>query len=333
MRFDPINHPEGDQPAMPHRFGVGIIGLGRGWRRYGPALAALHDRLSVRAVCDQRPDRAERAARQLGCVAAAGPTELLDRDDVTAVLLLGAQWFGLWPLEQAARRGKPVFCAVSPATDDAHADDVLRQVRAVGLPVMAALAPALTPAVTRLRELLQSRLGPPRLVRCEWCGSGRTNAAGLPGERVLPGLMHACAGLLGDDPVSAWTTTATAAGLTGVLLEFAGGRAAQLSLWTGPRRTCRIQAVTDAGDATAEWPRLLHWRDGDGSHTVRAPRRPMPRLLLEGFVDALAAGATPQPSFADAHRALVWMRAARRSLTEGRRVELAADHEPLRDGA
>ncbi len=126
---------------MPLRLRIGIIGLGRRWQRFRPALHELRDRVLVRAVCDQRPIRAERAARELGCAAAAGPTDLLDRDDVEAALLLGAQWFGLWPLEQAARLGKPVLCAVPLSTDDAHADDVMRRVREAGLPVMAALAP------------------------------------------------------------------------------------------------------------------------------------------------------------------------------------------------
>ncbi len=155
---------------MPPRLRVGIIGLGRRWRRCRPALHDLRNRLTVRAVCDQRPARAEQAAREFRCAAAAGPTDLLDRDDVEAILLLDAPWFGLWPIEQAARVGKPVFCAVPLSCDDAHADEVVRRVRTARLPVMAAMAPALSPAVTRLRDLLATRLGRLRLVRCDWCG-------------------------------------------------------------------------------------------------------------------------------------------------------------------
>ena len=317
---------------MPLRLGIGIIGLGRRWRRYRPALADLHGRLVVRAVCDQRPARAERAARELGCPAAAGPTDLLDRDDVKAMLLLDEQWFGLWPVEQAARMGKPVFCAVSLACDDTHADDVMRHVRAAGLPVMAAMGPALSPAVSRLRDLLATQLGPPRLVRCDWCGPAVRKANGMPGGRVLPALMHICAGLVGGDPVSVWTTAAEAARFAGVLLEFGGGRAAQFNLWTGMgvRRACRIQAVTQAGDATAELPHTLRWRDGEGSHTVRVSHQSTPRRMLERFLDALSAGAPPEPGLDVAYRALLWVRAARRSLADGRRVEIAAG-TPERD--
>ena len=40
---------------------VGVIGLGRRWRkRYKPALGALRQRFAVRAVCDQVRERAQR---------------------------------------------------------------------------------------------------------------------------------------------------------------------------------------------------------------------------------------------------------------------------------
>jgi predicted dehydrogenase len=303
---------------------VGIIGLGRRWRRYRPALHALRDRMLVRVVCDQRPPLAERAARQLGCAAAAGPIDLLDRAEVEAALLLDDQWFGLWPLEQAVRLGKPVFCAVPLACDDAHADDVMRKVKAAGLPVMAAPAAALSPALMWLPDLLAARLGAPRLVKCDWYGRGLVRPAGAPG--ALPALMYACAGLIGGDLVSVHATAAPAAQFVGVLMEFAGGQAAHLNLWTAARPACRFQVVTDIGDATAELPRTLHWHDGEGGHTIQAPRRSTRRLLLERFLDALCAGTPPEPCLEDAYRALLWARAAQRSVVEGRRVAVDPYH-------
>ena len=309
---------------MPLRLRIGVIGLGRRWRRFRPALDALRGRVLVRALCDQRPARAERAARELGCAAAAGPTDLLDRDDVEAALLLDAQWFGLWPLEQAARLGKPVLCAVPLSTDDAHADDVMRRVREAGLPVLAALAPALSPAITRLRHLLAARLGGARLVRCDWCAREVAGRTDLPGAHVLPALMHACAGLIGGEPADVTAAGAVAARFLSVLLKFPEGKAAEFNLWTGQgvHPACRFHAVTEAGEATADLSHTVGWRDGEGSHTVRAPRRSLPRLVLERFLDALAAGTPPEPDLEEAYRALLWARAARRSLAEGRRVEI-----------
>src|SRR5271166_5500917 len=95
------------------RLRVGVIGLGRRWRRYRRLLARLRDHVEVRAVCDQIAHRAEIEARQFDCAAAAGPVELLERPDVQAVLLLDAQWYGLWPLEHACRINKPILCTSS----------------------------------------------------------------------------------------------------------------------------------------------------------------------------------------------------------------------------
>ena len=71
---------------MSTRLRVGVIGLGRRWRRYRHALEALRKRVAVRAVCYQVARRAEDEARRLGCAAAAGPADLLERDDVDAAL-------------------------------------------------------------------------------------------------------------------------------------------------------------------------------------------------------------------------------------------------------
>src|SRR3954447_10768766 len=113
---------------MSTRLRVGVIGLGRQWRRYRRAPAAPRRRVPVRAVCDQVARRAEAEARRLGCAAAAGPVDLLERDDVDAALPLGRQWFGLWPLEHACRLGKPVLCAAPLTADGGHADDLRRRV-------------------------------------------------------------------------------------------------------------------------------------------------------------------------------------------------------------
>ena len=44
---------------MAARLQVGVIGLGRRWRRYRAALEALRPRLGVVALCDQVARKAE----------------------------------------------------------------------------------------------------------------------------------------------------------------------------------------------------------------------------------------------------------------------------------
>jgi predicted dehydrogenase len=80
--------------------------------------------------------------------------------------------------------------------------------------------------------------------------------------------------------------------------------------------------VAERGAASAGLPYSLRWRDAAGRHALWLPRRPLPRLLLERFLDALRDGRPPRPDFADACRGLAWARGARRSLAEGRRIAL-----------
>jgi predicted dehydrogenase len=308
---------------MPSRLRLGIIGLGRRWRRWRPALCPLAGEAVVRAVCDPSAARAARAARVLGCAAAAGPVELIDRDDVDAVLLLDRRWFGLWPLGHACGAGKPVCCAPSLVADDAHAEELLGRVEAARLPVLMALTPALAPASDRLGELLCGRLGAARVLR----GQGT-----LAGERARPlwsgtalGLLHGAAALFGGPPRRVAAQAVEGAGFVSLLLEFAEGRVAQVSLWRGARAGWRFEVIAAHGSARVEAPHRLRWRDADGVHLQRLPRRPPARLLLRRFVTGLRQGQPLEPNFVRAFQTLTWLRAARRSLKEGRPVALGGE--------
>src|SRR5262245_2626285 len=233
------------------RLRVGVIGLGRCWRRYRPILTKLRDHVEVRAVYDQIARRAEVEARQLRCTAAMGPVELLERPDVEAVLLFDAQWFGLWPLEHACRTNKPVFCALSPTDDATHADALRRQIQDSGLSVLMALNPQLAPATLLLRELLIHRLGQARLVRADWSVAPTRDLLSSP--VVLP-LLAACAWLLDDKPRSVWTIDGEGASFITVVLRFGSERLAQVNLWTAAagRAPGRFEVVAETGTATAE---------------------------------------------------------------------------------
>jgi predicted dehydrogenase len=310
------------------RLRVGVIGLGRRWRRYRPILDRLRDHVEVRTVCDQVARRAEVEARRLRCSTSAGPVELLERGDVEAVLLLDAQWFGLWPLEHACRAKKSVFCALTPGSDDAHADALHQQIQDSGLPVFVALGPLLAPAATQLRDLLTHRLGRARLVRADWAvPPARTGPPRdlLHSPAVLP-LLAGCAWLMDDTPRGVWTIGGEGASFVSVVVQFGGERLAQLNLWTAEagRTPGRFEVVAEAGTATAELPRQLRWRDADGQHGQRLPPRSAGQNGLERFVLALRSGQPLRPSFQDAYQALTWLRAAERSRTEGQRISFGA---------
>ncbi|MBX6316671.1 MAG: Gfo/Idh/MocA family oxidoreductase, partial [Isosphaeraceae bacterium] len=141
------------------------MGLGRLWEaRHKPALARLTDRFQVTAVYDQVMRRAAVEAAQWRCAAVEGLEALIERPDVDVVYLLTPQWFGLHPAELACAHGKPIYCALPLAGDLADLERLAERVQATGTPFVPELARRFYPATLRLRELLATTLGPPRLI-------------------------------------------------------------------------------------------------------------------------------------------------------------------------
>jgi predicted dehydrogenase len=302
---------------------VGVIGLGRAWRRrYRPALQALRDRFAVRLLCDQVHALAAREARSLGCDAVLGPSALLESAAVEAVLLLDAQWFGLWPLEQACRIGKPVFCLDALALAEENLDHVLRQVRESRLPVMTELAPRSAWVTGALRELLAGPLGPARGVVCDFFQPQPAASGSGPADVAL---VDWCASMIGAEPVSVLAAGTDDGGFASLVLEFPDARRAQLTGW----RTAvvwhppRLQVVAERGWARAELPSRLCWTDAEGRHGDIRRGLPLEHVLLERFARSMRDGQPPQPDLEDVSRAVAWLHAAQRSRAEGQRVAVA----------
>jgi predicted dehydrogenase len=282
------------------------------------------DRIAdVRAIYDASPQRARREGRRLNCDIADSVLDILERRDVEAVLLCDPPWHGHWTVERAAEAGKPVFSATPAGADANGLDSARRKVRERSLPAMAALPTAIAPAVARLRVLLDKHLGPVRSVCC-MRSSDRAVSRLLESSALLSGL-HLCQQLIGAMPETVWTAAPEGAGLVNLTLAFPGGRAASVMLPTGPRSSWRTTVVAERGCAEAVLPRRLRWRDAGGQHSLCLPRQRAPLVLLRRFLEAVAAGRAPEPSFEDACIALSWLEAARRSHVEGRPVSLDRD--------
>jgi predicted dehydrogenase len=309
---------------------IGIIGLGRRWhKRYMPALRRMRGLFKISVVCDQRQERAAREAKGLACDAAASPTQLLEREDVDAVLLLDRQWFGLWPLEQACSVGKPVLCCCSLECDDAHAEGLYQQVRDSRLPVIMEMLPRFAPVTARLRSLFETDLGAPRLLLCNVASRHapcRPRArvpeysplAALFGGSGIP-LLDWCAGLLGDEPQNISARVLQAIGFSSLFLEFSGGRGVQLTRRPGELPALRLEILAERGSALVDFPHRVSWATRDGLHSsALRGRPPLARLLLEHFRDVVQGRTAPQPTFDEAYRVLRWLRVADRSRDEVR---------------
>jgi predicted dehydrogenase len=290
---------------------VGVIGLGRPWKAtYLPALAARREGFAVAAVCDAVASRTARVARRMGCAAAAGPAELLERPDVEALLLLETDWHGLWPLERAAALGKPALCVPPLEADGPHADALVAAVRERGAVVVFGLLPRLAPVFARMRALVETQLGSARVVLCD--------SVTLPGEDGdEAGLLDLCGLLLGTPrSVQAGPQTSAHAAL---LLDFGDGRSAQVTRRRAPHRSprTRVEVIAERGWVMAELPSRLAWGDAEGVHRLRlADRTPPAGVLLDQFHAAVRPGTDarrpPAPGIEDAARVLAWVQSARR---------------------
>jgi predicted dehydrogenase len=301
---------------------VGVIGLGRRWRRcYRPALRRLRDRFAVQAVCDQVPQRALAEARRRGCAAAAGPAALLEAD-VEAVLLLETQWFHLWPVERACDLGLPVLCGADLEQDEL-ADTVRGRVRDTRLPVLTELAPRQTPALVRLRHLLDTHLGPARLVLCE--------AIDPPdgGECGTAALLDACSVLLEGEPTAVESHGLPGDRFASLFLRFADDRAVQLTRRTATHSPPRVrfQVVAERGSATAVLPGRLTWTDAEGTHSVTIRGQRPTVALLEKFYRVVREGQTPSPGLDEALRPLRWLQGAECSRLGGQLLAFAPERK------
>ncbi|MCH7988646.1 MAG: Gfo/Idh/MocA family oxidoreductase, partial [Planctomycetes bacterium] len=146
---------------------VGLIGLGDGWNaRHRPALRSLSDRFEVRAVCSEVAAKAEQVAREFEAEVVDGFRALVEREDVDVVLMLSSGWYGSLPILAACDAGKAIFCSAALDIEPHRALELKERVEKSGVAFMAEFPRRHAPATLRLKELIATRLGRPRLLFC-----------------------------------------------------------------------------------------------------------------------------------------------------------------------
>jgi predicted dehydrogenase len=279
--------------------------LGRLWEtRHKPSLARLTNRFQVTAVYDPVFRRAEIEAAQLGCAACEGLGSLVERADVDVIYLLSRQWFGAYPIELACAAGKPVYCALPLADNLRDLEALVSLVEESGIVFMPEFARRCYPATLRLKELLATELGPPRLVvgHTRLYGFDRYGVPG-PTTQIAPAplsidpgsyLMDWCCFVFQSLPVGlhgyrCQVISTPDQGDVGVDFEsfvasFAAGATAQISYgryhraaWGDASRflpSPGFQVFAERGAAWVEMPEKIQWSNGAGSHEERLALEP-----------------------------------------------------------
>ncbi|HWB07932.1 MAG TPA: Gfo/Idh/MocA family oxidoreductase [Pirellulales bacterium] len=328
---------------------VGLVGLGQAWElRHRPALRALADRFEVTAVCDQIAVRAEQAARDFGAQAIDGFRALANRPDVDAILMLAPQWYGYLPVLAACDAGKAVYCAITLEIDLEEARRVRQRVEEAGVAFMSEFPRRQSPATIRLKELIVTRLGPPRLLFCHMRRPAEELPTARASTRISPTgdlieLVDWCCYVVGHKPTS--VLGIQHAGPDGsddyqmMNLDFSAdatpgsGPTAQISCgrympakWqeaTAYRPPAALQVACERGIAFIDLPTTLVWFDEAGRHQEALDsERPVGEQLLGQFHRSVTSLVRNPAGLDDAYRALAIVQQARTSHTEWRRVAL-----------
>jgi predicted dehydrogenase len=331
---------------------VGIVGLGEAWEsRHRPALRALSDRFEVRAVCCEVAHLAQQAARDFNACEVDGFRALCGRDDVDVILILAPEWYGPLPVLAACDFGKSVYCgAVLDIDEPQQAAQLKERVEQAGIAFMAEFPRRLAPATLRLKELIATRLGRPKLLFChrrsaiepgeaqrrrgrycptmlremieqvDWC---RYVAAAEPTSVI--GIEHGCFDSADGDDYRMMSVDFSEPGKIGEgpIAQISCGRYMPGS-WPEAvsfRPPAALQVCCERGIAFIDLPATLIWFDEYGRHMESLDsERPVGERLIMQFYRAVTSLVRKTNDLEDAYRALSVVLAARESFDTGRRV-------------
>jgi len=330
------------------RLRIGVVGIGPSWEsRHRPALRALADRFEVRAVCDPVHRRAELVAAEFTAATVDGFQAIARRDDIDAVLILSAQWYGWLPILACCQTGKAVYCADDLNLDLEQALRIKQRVEEAGIAFVPELPNRLCAATLRLKELIATHLGKPNLVFCH----RRKSAGGLDEplsiwrRRDLIEMVDWCHYVVDAPPTSVFGIEHRATGekkghdYVMMNLQFEAEPdqpqpIAQISCgsyvppqWSeaiGFRPPAELQVSCERGVAFIDLPSTLIWFDEAGRHMESLDRdRPVGEQMLLSFYRSATSLMRDTSGLEDAYRALQIVMKAKTSCAEGRRIPIS----------
>jgi predicted dehydrogenase len=332
---------------------LGLIGLGKDWQtRHLPALRLLQDRFEVRAIYGSVAHLADQVAREFRADRVDGYRALIEREDVDAVMMLESDWYGMLPLLAACDAGKAVYCSAEIDFEPNAAAEVKRRVEGAGIAFMSEFPRRFAPATLRLKELIATRLGHPRLLFCHRrlaCESGdysrSARSLNARSSRELIELIDWCRYIVGHDPnwvQAVWHPSihdSITADYQIISIDFSSGEdyrkksLAQISCgayipayWHEAiafRPPAAVQVCCEKGLAFVDLPNGLVWFDEAGRHQESLDSElPVGQQLLAQFHRAVTSLVRKVGDLEDTYRALQTLETAQRSMREGIRIPL-----------
>ena len=327
---------------------IGVIGAGRIGSMHAELLARRVPGAAVTRIHDVLEDSAREVGKALGVPVAADLDELLGAADVDAVAICTSTDTHADLIVAAAQAGKAIFCEKPVSLDLVEVDRALAAVEAAGVPFQIGFNRRFDPAHAAVAAAVAGgEVGEPQLVRISSRDPAPPPVAYIrvSGGIFLDMTIHdfdMARFVTGSEVVEVYARgsvqidpeihEAGDVDTAVVMLEHANGC---LTTIDNSRQAVygydqRVEVFGSAGMAASENP-LAHSaivRSADGSRAATLPyfylERYIPSYLREweAFVGAVAAGATPPVTGADARAPLVIGMAAWQSLREGRPVRI-----------
>lgn len=328
---------------------IGLIGHGDAWQtRHRPALRVLHDRFDVRAVFSTVAKLAENVATEFQADVVDGYRALVSRSDIDAVMVLQRNWLGWLPVIAACEAGKAIYWAGDLDFDPERDAEVRRLVDQSGVSFMVEFPRRFAPATLRLKELIATRLGPPKLIFCHRRLPAPVDSAQASGDRPddvsrreLVELIDWCRYVVGREPASVSSVNHQAGetsdyrclSLAFDATEDAPAVTSQISCgsyirpdWheaAGFRPPSAMQICCERGVAFIDLPTTLVWFDEAGRNMETLDTEsPVGEKLLSQFHRSVTSLLRSMGDLDDAYRAARIFAAARTSESSGRRIEL-----------
>ena len=331
---------------------IGVIGQGRDWQsRYLPALRSMRDRFQVVGVYNSVSVLADAAARDLDAESLDSFRAIAENPSLDAVLVLENDWYRLMPLFAACDYGKGVFCGAELNLDFSTANLIRDRIHTSGIAFMTELPRRFAPATLRLKELIATRLGRPRLLFCHRrlaCESQElrnTKSLDARSQRELIELVDWCNYIVGDSP--SWVQairhctpqSPQSADYQILSLGFGSpesdpkGILAQIScgayipeVWNEAiayRPPAAVQVCCEKGVAFVDLPSNLVWFDEAGRHQeVLDTELPVGQQMLGQFHRAITALVRKANDLEDTCRALNILDLAKQSTQTHARVAI-----------